>query len=70
MFGQCVIDFRVSRNGLFLASPGIEVDVVSRGATKQNTSFAPKLSDEFSSFHTAISFILNSSGTSSRIIKW
>jgi hypothetical protein len=65
MLCQSIVNFGMTRHCLFLPSPGISVNVVSRARTHQYAAIFQELLDEFLSLHTAMAFTLYASGTSS-----
>gem|GEM_PF-4335404 len=62
---QCVINFRMAGDGLFLSCGGMNIDVVTGTVTKQLAALLGYLSYQFVTFHKAISLISYCSGTSS-----
>lgn len=65
MFGQKVVDFSVSGDGLFLTSLWIEVDIVASAMPQEYTASLQQLADQLGAFHTTISLTWYFSGTSS-----
>jgi hypothetical protein len=57
MSDKMIIDFRMSRYGLFLAILGIEIDIVPGAMSYQNTTGLFQLANELLAFHRAISWI-------------
>ena len=55
MSDKMIIDFRMSRYGLFLAILGIEIDIVPGAMSYQNTTGLFQLPKKLLAFHRAIS---------------
>ena len=58
VFGQDIIDFAMSRYGLFLSGGRIVVDIVASAVSQKNTALLLYLADQFAALHSAISLVL------------
>ena len=57
MFGQCIVNFIVPGNGLFLTSGGIEIDVMPSATPQEDTNMPKQLTNEFVTLQIVISFV-------------